>query len=550
MPEILNQLVLSSVKNKLRWRKPLRLLGKGPTVDVLLPCWGEELEVIADTIKACVASDYPPNRFRIFVLDDANSPQVKDLVRQIQTWASAISSVEIIYAARPKKTAWLKAANLNFGLELAGKSRPGEYVAVLDIDMIPEPAWLGAMVPHLLQDDQLGAVVPPQRYYNVPKGSNVLLHFDDIMDFFTIIQDSLQAAYCTGCGFLCRRTALDAVGGFPTESLHEDLMVSLLLRAKKWNIAFVQEDQQYGQRPLTFRGSTKQWIRWMAGAIDTTILLFSSHLQSLPAEQRRAGSVLVLSAFFTTIIVLLSTVGLLLTLFISGSGPYVLYQSPDQLRNLLSLACVSRFIAFLHTYCISRSTGFRIGCLTLPDLWLFPYRIQGLFVALRRYLGVPARFKSAGAELNESNPQGKPVFQRLKIVLWDSHAEVHLVYLLALLAGVWNVLPKPMTVWTVPSTIEAIGFPTSKSLSSVLYPPLIQLLYICCTQAFVPIGYALNPPEIVNRETLLDRDERGVAHPTSEARDLDRTAAMPGGWIPFSMVLGWYGYAAFAAWTW
>ena len=548
MPDILNQLVLSRVRNRLIWRTPLRLQGKGPTIDVLLPCWGEDLDVISDTIKACVASDYPPDRFRIFVLDDGDSPQVEHLVRQTQTWASKISPVEIIYAARPKKTTWLKAANLNFGLKLAGQSRPGDFVAVLDVDMIPEPAWLRALVPHMLQDNQLGLVSSPQRFYNIPKGSNVITHFDDIMDFFTIIQDSLQSAYCTGSGFLCRRTALDAIGGFPTESLHDDLLVSLYLRAKKWKVTFVLEDQQYGQRPATLKGFAKQWIRWLAGSLDLAILLRSPRLQSLPAEQRRTGSTLILSLFFNTITIVLSMIGLLLTLLISGTHSYVLYHSLNQLRNLLGLACLSRFTGFLYIYFISRSTGFRVGCLPLPDIWLYPYRIQGLIIALLRHLGVPEHFTTAGSQLNEANPQGKSLLKRLKVVLWDSYAIIHLIYLVALVAGIWNALPKPMTVWTIPSTIEAIGLPSFRLLSSILYPPFLQLLYICCTQAFIPIGYALSPGEIVDREALLFRNEDGVAHPTSEALGLERTAIIPGGWISFSVVLGWYGYAALVAW--
>ena len=279
---------------------------------VLLPCCGENLDIISDTIKACVALDYPPDKFRIYVLDDENSTQVEGLVRDLRRWGSKLSPVEIVYAARQRKHQWLKAANLNFGLELARRSAqgPGEFVAVLDIDMIPEPAWLRALVPHLLQDDRLGLVSSPQRFYNIPKGSSVIAHIDEYMDLFTIVQDSLQSAYCTGSGFVARRAALDSIDGFPTESLQDDILVSLHLRAKKWKVTFVLEDQQYGQRPATLGSYTKQWIRWMAGALDMVMILRSPHLQSLPSEQRRTGSALMLIRFLSTITMALSMQGL------------------------------------------------------------------------------------------------------------------------------------------------------------------------------------------------------------------------------------------------
>ena len=515
-----------------------------PTVD------GENLDVIRDTIKACAVSDYPPDRFRIYVLDDGNSTQVERLVKEIRERNSKLLPVEIFYAARQRKTQWLKAANLNFGLELARRSAggPGEFVAVLDIDMIPEPTWLRALVPHMLQDDRLGLVSSPQRFYNIPKGSNVITHIDGYMDFLTIVQDSLHSAYCTGSGFLARRAALDSMNGFPTESLHDDILVSLHLRAKMWKVTFVLEDQQYGQRPASLGSFTKQWVRWMAGALDMVMVLRSPHLQSLPMEQRRTGSALVFTLFFSTITVALSMVGLSLTLLISGNHPFIFCDSPNELRNVLSLACLARATGFLYDYFISKSTGFRVGWLTLSDIWLHPYRIQGLLASLLRRLGVPDRFAPAGAQVNEANPQGKPLMKRLKMVLWDSYAIIHLVYFVTLVVGLWNALPGPVMDWSLPSAVKAIALPAPVTISSIMYPPFVQFLYICSTQSFVPIGYALNPDMVSNREVLLFRDENGVARPTNEAKDLERTAALLGSWNLFPVVLGWYGLAAVLVW--
>lgn len=550
--------MVSRAKNRLLWRTPLRLEQghEAPSVDVLLPCCGEDPTVILDTVKACILSDYPPNRLRIFVLDDGKSTEVERLVQETRVWASEHSPVEIVYAARQKKEQWLKAANLNFGLDLVKRTDDrgaAEFVAVLDIDMIPERAWLRALVPHMLQDDQLGLVSSPQRFYNVPKGSSVISHIDEYMDLFAIIQDGLQSAYCTGSGFLVRRKALDSIGGFPTESIQDDILTSLHLRAKNWKVTFVQEDQQYGLRPATYGSFTKQWVRWMAGALDMVVVLRSPQLQSLPPEQARTGSALVFIRVFATFTTVFSIIGLLLTLLISKNHSLLFSDTPNEIRTALSLACLARTTSFLYDYYISRSTGFRVGWVPCSDIWLHPYRIQGLLVTYLRRLGVQARFAAAGTQSGETNPQGQPLIKRLKIVLWDYYAIIHLLYLTALLTGLVFALPESFKQWhltplsTIITAISWPGGPESMTCC-LLYPPFLQLLYICGTQSFVPIGYALKPDEAVDRETLLVRDKDGVAHPTDEGKDLERKASLLGRWKLFPVVLAWYVLAAILSW--
>ena len=277
------------------------------------------------------------------------------------------------------------------------------------------------------------------------------------------------------------------------------------------------------------------------------MILRSPHLQSLPSEQRRTGSALMLIRFLSTITVALSMLGLLLTLLISGNHSIVFCNSPNELPTVISLAFLARATGFLYDYFLSKSTGFRVTCVPLSDIWLHPYRIQGLLVTSLRRLGVPERFAAAGAQLNGGNPRGKPLTERLKIVLWDSYAIIHLVYFVALVVRIWIALSGPVTAWTL-FAVRAIAPSAPALMSSILYPPYLQFLYICCTQSFVPIGYALGPDKIIDREALLSRDEDGVAHPKDEAKDLERTAALLGSWNSFSVVLGWYGLATVLVW--
>ena len=146
-----------------RKRAKLRLIGDVcPTVDVFVTCCGEDTDIVLDTTRAACAVDYPSNRFRVIVLDDGGSAELAKGVRGLQE-----QYPNVHYSARVKIKGvphHYKAGNLNHGLGYVTKmpGGAGEYMAALDADMIPEPAWLRAIMAHLVVDPKLALSCPPQ----------------------------------------------------------------------------------------------------------------------------------------------------------------------------------------------------------------------------------------------------------------------------------------------------------------------------------------------------------------------------------------------------
>lgn len=139
----------------------MRLLGDyAPSVDVIITYCGEPLGILVDTTRAACVLDYPTDCFRVIVSDDAASSELCKAVGDI-----AAEYPNLIYTARKiGKNHGYKAGNLNHGLRL-GEELPGgpsEYIASLDCDMIPQPDWLRALVPHLILDARVAMVSPPQ----------------------------------------------------------------------------------------------------------------------------------------------------------------------------------------------------------------------------------------------------------------------------------------------------------------------------------------------------------------------------------------------------
>lgn len=139
----------------------LRLRGNSaPSVDVIITCCGEQIDILIDTIRATCVLDYPPGRFRVIVSDDANDAELSKFVESI-----SVRYTNVTYTARQiGKPHGYKAGNLNHALTLVEKlpGGPGEYVASLDSDMIPQPDWLRALIPHLVLDPKVAMVSPPQ----------------------------------------------------------------------------------------------------------------------------------------------------------------------------------------------------------------------------------------------------------------------------------------------------------------------------------------------------------------------------------------------------
>ena len=84
--------------------------------------------------------------------------------------------------------------------------------------------------------------------------------------WFTIFEplnDRLDAAMCTGTGYVVRRSALEDIGGWPLAEAAEDLMCSSALSNAGWRVGFVGEALQHGLAPESLRAHVKQKQRWV-----------------------------------------------------------------------------------------------------------------------------------------------------------------------------------------------------------------------------------------------------------------------------------------------
>ena len=137
-----------------------------PSVDVMVTCCGEPIHIVINTIKAVAAQNYPPDRYRIFILDDGEDAELCDAVETLKLRAKGLNGPSINYLSRNKEKgakSHFKSGNLRFGIEASRCAGKGsQLLAGLDADMVVEPQWLRRLVPHLLLNDNIALVCGPQ----------------------------------------------------------------------------------------------------------------------------------------------------------------------------------------------------------------------------------------------------------------------------------------------------------------------------------------------------------------------------------------------------
>lgn len=100
-------------------------------------------------------------------------------------------------------------------------------------------------------------------FYNTPPDDPLYQSLDFFVHVSEPIKDALGVAWCTGSGYVVRRTALDEIGQIPTGSVAEDVLTSTLLLGAGWKTSYVHEPLQFGTVPDSYGSHIKQRTRWV-----------------------------------------------------------------------------------------------------------------------------------------------------------------------------------------------------------------------------------------------------------------------------------------------
>ncbi|MGV8953096.1 MAG: UDP-forming cellulose synthase catalytic subunit [Cypionkella sp.] len=268
-----------------------------PFVDVFIPTYNEDYELLAGTLAAAKAMDYPADRFTVWLLDDGGTEAKRNHVNpdsaaeaqdRYEHLQALCAELDCKYLTRSENER-AKAGNLNNGLA----NSTGEFVAVFDADHAPARDFLQETVPYFARDSRLFLVQTPHFFLNPDPLERNLRTFESMPSenemFYGIIQrglDRWNAAFFCGSAALLRREALLTNSGFAGRSITEDCETAIELHAKGWNSIYVDKPLVAGLQPATFASFIGQRTRWAQGMMQILLFSFPLFKQGLEPGQR------------------------------------------------------------------------------------------------------------------------------------------------------------------------------------------------------------------------------------------------------------------------
>ncbi|EJL30215.1 glycosyl transferase [Caulobacter sp. AP07] len=227
----------------------------GPLVSVLIPCFNEE-KVIAASVARILESDW--KNLEVLVLDDGSSDATAEEVRKAHGDNPRVTLLSFENGG--------KARAVNRGLAVA----KGEYVVALDADTLFPPKTIGRLM-RWFANPTIGAVAG-----NAIVGNrlNIVTRWQ-ALEYVTAQNLERRALSALGAVTVVpgavgawRKSVLDELGGYPSDTLAEDQDLTIACQRAGWKVAFDPDARAYTEAPDTVAGLLKQRFRWSFGTLQ------------------------------------------------------------------------------------------------------------------------------------------------------------------------------------------------------------------------------------------------------------------------------------------
>jgi cellulose synthase/poly-beta-1,6-N-acetylglucosamine synthase-like glycosyltransferase len=239
-----------------------------PRVSILIPAWNEGA-VIGKTIERLLELDYPRDRLRIYVVDDAST----DATPNIAIAKSKLHPDNVFHIRRVAGGEG-KAHTLNYGLAMLLRKPWSEAILVMDADVIYSKDSLRKMARHLA-DPKVGAVTA-----YIKEGSQSPNYVQRFVTFEYITATGASRRAQNVLGFLAclsggaqlhSRENLVAIGGaFFHDTLAEDTFTTFNTQLCGRRAIFEPNALVYAEEPDSLLGLWKQRLRWARGNVQIT----------------------------------------------------------------------------------------------------------------------------------------------------------------------------------------------------------------------------------------------------------------------------------------
>jgi biofilm PGA synthesis N-glycosyltransferase PgaC len=234
-----------------------------PQISVIIPAYNEETGVIR-TIQSVLASSYAKKE--IIVVNDGSTDRTRDMLRAFQK--KNPGTISIINQSNAGK-----AVALNRAIFQRAK---GQLIMVLDADSLLHADSLENMARHFRDTHIIAAasnvkILPTKSALGLSQRIEYLISYRMKRSLSIMNMEYIVG----GVGSTFRRSVLINVGGYDTDTMTEDIDLTVKLIKKygntKYRIHYAADSVAYTEHVLSFKSLVKQRFRWKYGRFQTLL---------------------------------------------------------------------------------------------------------------------------------------------------------------------------------------------------------------------------------------------------------------------------------------
>lgn len=234
-----------------------------PTVDIYIPTYNEDVEIVRKTTLAAIAIDYPADKKSVYILDDGRAEKYKARREELRQMCEELGATMLVRDNNDHA----KAGNIN----TAFTRTKGELVLILDCDHMPTKQFLMHTVGFFF-NKKVAFVQTPHWFYNPDPFERNLLTGGKIPVgnelFYKVLQkgnDFWNAAFFCGSAAVIRKEYALQVGGIATETVTEDCHTAFRLHSLGYESVYYDKIMVAGLAPEKFSAYVGQQVRWARG---------------------------------------------------------------------------------------------------------------------------------------------------------------------------------------------------------------------------------------------------------------------------------------------
>jgi exo-beta-1,3-glucanase (GH17 family)/cellulose synthase/poly-beta-1,6-N-acetylglucosamine synthase-like glycosyltransferase len=233
-----------------------------PKVSIHIPAHREPPEMLKATLDAVARLQYPSFECLVVINNTPDPAYWRPIEEHCRALGEQFKFVKV------ENLAGFKAGALR--LALAHTAPDASIIGVIDADYAVHPSWLKDLIP-AFADPRVGIVQAPQDHRD---GERTLMHhamngeYAGFFDIGMVRRNEANAIITHGTMCLMRRAAIEAAGGWSSDTICEDTDLGLTMLELGWQVHYTNRRYGHGLLPDTFEAYKKQRQRWAYGGFQ------------------------------------------------------------------------------------------------------------------------------------------------------------------------------------------------------------------------------------------------------------------------------------------